>query len=397
MKKLFTKVVRAIAALVVVFVISIGTVSPASAASALGLSAEVHASAADPGSGTVKVSSVIAMSLPIELSVDGVVLKTADTLPGGSLAVPVVTAIDFSGVPSGKTLVVNAVVGTDRINLTNYLNDSAPATKTIGLSNDPTSVVVPAGTQSVGAHFIINQIGDIAHTPASISVVAGGETYQVLAEAITGGVAHYSVVLPAGVLVTSASAVIYYEWSGQFNLSHYTTVPLGGDIRIPLIPAPDFIDKCGRADDMVDYPDVLVEGLVKYVTGDQPDGTVVVTAIVKKGYVAPRNTPLTWTHKFTDEPCAPKPNTDSKPVAEAPVAPNVNQPTESTPVVTQAEATQGTQAAVASTNRNYTVRGAASGGSASVLSAWPPIAAGALVLMAFAAVRHRRSVTGASE
>lgn len=70
-------------------------------------------------------------------------------------------------------------------------------------------------------HFVINQVDTEADAPASISVAwANKATAVVKLWKFTGGVAHYVTTANLDSTVTSATAVIYAGWSGQFNLSH---------------------------------------------------------------------------------------------------------------------------------------------------------------------------------
>jgi hypothetical protein len=70
-------------------------------------------------------------------------------------------------------------------------------------------------------HFVINQIDTAADAPASIHVSwANGQSEDVPLLKFTGGVAHYVTTDNLDSTVTSATAVIYAGWSGQFNLSH---------------------------------------------------------------------------------------------------------------------------------------------------------------------------------
>jgi len=70
-------------------------------------------------------------------------------------------------------------------------------------------------------HFVIVQISEEALAPDSIHVTwANGAEADVPLGSFTGGVAHYATTSNLGSTVISATAKIYTEWSGQFNLSH---------------------------------------------------------------------------------------------------------------------------------------------------------------------------------
>ena len=70
-------------------------------------------------------------------------------------------------------------------------------------------------------HFVINQLDSDADAPAAIHVIwANGNSADVPLDKVTGGVAHYRTTANLDSTVTSATAVIYDSWSGQFNLSH---------------------------------------------------------------------------------------------------------------------------------------------------------------------------------
>jgi hypothetical protein len=91
-------------------------------------------------------------------------------------------------------------------------------------------------------HFVINQIDEEAHAPSSIHVEwANGASADVSLDKFTGGVAHYVTTANLDSTVTSASAEIYSEWDGQFNLSHGpcpaepTDTPVPSDTPTPSV------------------------------------------------------------------------------------------------------------------------------------------------------------------
>lgn len=70
-------------------------------------------------------------------------------------------------------------------------------------------------------HFVITQIDEEGNAPGSIDVTwANGNSATVSLDKFTGGVAHYSTTANLDSTVTSATAMIYSSWSGEFNLSH---------------------------------------------------------------------------------------------------------------------------------------------------------------------------------
>jgi hypothetical protein len=70
-------------------------------------------------------------------------------------------------------------------------------------------------------HFVITQVDSADHAPAAIHVTwANGDSADVPLAMFTGGVAHYTTMDNLDSTVTSATAEIYAEWSGEFNLSH---------------------------------------------------------------------------------------------------------------------------------------------------------------------------------
>jgi hypothetical protein len=71
-------------------------------------------------------------------------------------------------------------------------------------------------------HFVINQIAEDALKPASIHVTwANGAQEDVpLGSPFQSNVAHYTTTSNLSSPVTNATAEIYSEWSGNFNLSH---------------------------------------------------------------------------------------------------------------------------------------------------------------------------------
>lgn len=69
-------------------------------------------------------------------------------------------------------------------------------------------------------HFVINQIDVEANAPASIHVTWADGSADIALDTFTGGVAHYRSTAHLDSTVLSATASIYAQWSGQFNLSH---------------------------------------------------------------------------------------------------------------------------------------------------------------------------------
>jgi hypothetical protein len=305
------------------------------------------------------------------------VTPAAPTQSGNTVTVPVPTAayvyqnhlgqIVQPGqyeVPANGSLTFIAVSTSPLVNLTtagpwlySYVAPPAPP-KTIGLSNDPASVTVPSGHVVTGAEFVINQINDPGNAPASISVVAGGQVYNVPLASFAGGTARYVMGLPNDARVTSASAVIYFEWSGQFTLGSYQSVSTGPVLILPPA-APTFVDKCGTANDTIVYSD-LTEGIEKHVTGEF-GGTTTVTTVLKRGFTVRAGTQLSWDHTFTNVPCEPvvtdpdpEPQPDPEPAPNPAPAPDPAPQTPATP--------QGQQVV---SGRDHEVQTAAVGGATS--------------------------------
>lgn len=78
-----------------------------------------------------------------------------------------------------------------------------------------------AGQQITSWHFIINQINSEANAPAVITVTwSNGDEQDVPRDRFTGKVAHYTVEGTAShTMIDSATADIYTDWPGNFNLS----------------------------------------------------------------------------------------------------------------------------------------------------------------------------------
>ncbi len=101
------------------------------------------------------------------------------------------------------------------------------------------------GCDSSEWHFVITQVDNEADAPESIHVMwANGNEANVSLDKFTGGVAHYTTTANLNSTVTSVSADIYSDWSGQFNLSHgpCEEVP-PTKIDIPATPTAN--DPCG--------------------------------------------------------------------------------------------------------------------------------------------------------
>lgn len=277
-------------------------------------------------------------------------------------------------VPSGAT--ITATLGGTLLD--SYTNTDTTVTVTpIAPTSDGTTVTIPV---AVGGSYVYKDF-------ATNEVLQPGPHLLVPNTPLT-------------VIAAPALPKVVLTTTGPWSFEYVPPTPI---LERALPPhAPTFVDKCGTADDTILYPE-LVRGIAKYVTGDQPGGSVVVTAALLEGFAPPR-APMSWPYTFSAEPCAPATNTGSKPDPKpevkpnpVPAVPHLNQPAVTTPVVTQAiEAEKAQATAVTSTDRNYTIRGAASGVSQTDLSAWPLVAVGVLVLAA-AALTRRRSVTGASE
>ncbi len=70
-------------------------------------------------------------------------------------------------------------------------------------------------------HFVITSVVDAASAPSSIHVTWGnGTSADVPLDKVTGKTAHYAANAHLDSNVTSATATIYTDWDGQFNLSH---------------------------------------------------------------------------------------------------------------------------------------------------------------------------------
>lgn len=105
------------------------------------------------------------------------------------------------------------------------------------LANDSKTIHVKESTltdhecDSTEWHFVINQISEEASAPSSIHVAwANGASENVSMWKFTGGVAHYVTSSNLNSTVTEASAEIYAEWSGQFNLSSGPCLPLCAEV-----------------------------------------------------------------------------------------------------------------------------------------------------------------------
>ena len=90
-----------------------------------------------------------------------------------------------------------------------------------GLKNISAKALDDHECDSTEWHFVITQIDNEDHAPGSINVFwANGASESVPLWKFTGGTAHYVTTSNLDSVVTSATAQIYEEWSGQFNLSH---------------------------------------------------------------------------------------------------------------------------------------------------------------------------------
>lgn len=92
----------------------------------------------------------------------------------------------------------------------------------------------PPGTRTISAkalngydcndsewHFVITRVASEELAPATIKVIwANGNTETVSLDRVSGRVAHYVTTSSLDSTVSSATAFIYTDWAGQFNLSH---------------------------------------------------------------------------------------------------------------------------------------------------------------------------------
>ncbi|HQK41888.1 MAG TPA: hypothetical protein PKV39_02765 [bacterium] len=101
----------------------------------------------------------------------------------------------------------------------NVLSQDVQGTKTIYVNSGS---LVDHECNSSEWHFIINQIADEALAPASIHVTwaNGSETDVPRGSPFQSNTAHYTTTLNLDSVVTNATAEIYAEWKGKFNLSH---------------------------------------------------------------------------------------------------------------------------------------------------------------------------------
>jgi len=139
---------------------------------------------------------------------------------------------DASGVLEGSTADIYG--GTWLVGHTYHWLVNGSTTGTLVLQAYSSGSTPPPSTQSISAkaltdhecnstewHFVITQVDKKSDAPASIHVTwDNGQSEDVSLDKFTGGVAHYTTTDNLGAKVTSATAEIYGDWSGQFNLSH---------------------------------------------------------------------------------------------------------------------------------------------------------------------------------
>jgi len=144
-----------------------------------------------------------------------IVVLVAALLPGAAGASSVSTAPAVF-IPIGDTPTV-APTGT-----------MTPSTTTIHAK-----ALTSHGCDATEWHFVITQVDAEANAPATIHVTwANGNSEDVPLDNFTGGTAHYRTTANLDSTVTSASAVIYSSWGGEFNLSHG---PCGGSTATPTV------------------------------------------------------------------------------------------------------------------------------------------------------------------
>jgi hypothetical protein len=124
----------------------------------------------------------------------------------------------------------------------------AAVTAQVGLGTEGQTIYAKAltehGCNNSEWHFLINQIDEEYHAPASIHVYwANGNDQVLLLDDFTGGVAHYRTTSNLGSTVTQAVATIYHDWDGEFNLSHG---PCGSTTATPTRTATPTHEACGQ-------------------------------------------------------------------------------------------------------------------------------------------------------
>ncbi len=114
---------------------------------------------------------------------------------------------------------------------------SAISVQAEGLKEISAKAINDHGCDDTERVFVITQIDTLDHVPPNVTVTFTNGTQEVIdLEKFTGGTAHYKSVQNLDLVVQGATAMIYEEWDGQFNLSHGpcdTPTPTATDTDVP--------------------------------------------------------------------------------------------------------------------------------------------------------------------
>lgn len=226
--------------------------APSSFAALAGVGYEAEITPATPtaSSGTILLSNALAVPVDFTVQYDGVPQATYHIENGVG---PQTKTVPFSGLGYGQVLTVWSSL--DPIAPIKSWTRPAMTTQTIGLTSDPSLVTVPVGQVVTGATLTLTGISELeSPAPATIQVAVGDNTlanvFQVSGSAV-GGTATYSLAIPAGSRVLSASAAVATGWSGSFVLSSYQTVATEPVLAIPPQTPPVGDDQDGTANDTI--------------------------------------------------------------------------------------------------------------------------------------------------
>jgi hypothetical protein len=175
----------------------------------------------------------------------------------------------------------------------------------------------PAGKTLTGAHFVITQIAPNEPGEITVTISGNGTTVNEDKNSPTGKTAHYTATgLKATDTVDGATAVVPYDWSGQFNLSHLIC---GGTSTPPAQNAADvtFTEGTGTCvNDQAEYtkpsftiPESDVAAYYNKVTNQvvaagphMVDFGDTVTIVAKAKTDVPLKGQTEWSHTFGSKP-----------------------------------------------------------------------------------------------
>lgn len=196
-----------------------------------------------------------------------------------------------------------------------FVASITPAVTTHAMADDTTAIAAKALTDhecdASEWHFVITSIDSESNAPASITVnFANSNSVTVSLDKYTGKTAHYTTTTNLDSTVTSATALIYSGWGGQFNLSHGPCTAPTETTEVS-VTAPTKTDVCGKYSDSYAIPTktgvvykvngVPIVGGTYYPSMANATSVTITAEAAGSQYILTGQT--SWTFDFTNEAC----------------------------------------------------------------------------------------------